>query len=463
MQAIINFLPQADSLFRRVWLCIGTLTVIALTFITPPFQVPDEAQHFFRAYQISEGQLIADVESGTAGGYLPSSLPDLVKHFLGTTAIHADRPVRAHPFRVTKKMLSQPLNPEEREFVVFSGAAFYAPVAYAPQALAISIGKLSEASPLTMLYLCRLVNGLYALALLYWAISMFPIGRELVSFAALLPMASFLYASASPDAAMISTAVLFSALVLNRLVQDCWSASDTVVAIFSAITFCTVKPVYAPLLLIGFATALFAKNRVAAVSKHALVLVVTLLVTIVWLKLSSSSVVNLRAGTNIPDQLSHVLREPFTFLMTVRHSLLWNELYYQQLIGVLGWLKVSLPSIAYYLPGLAFLLAWGAEEHKLSKKEHAFVVYNAALLGGCVLLVMIALYLAWTPVGNPTVDGVQGRYFLPLLPLGMFTFLLAFGRKAFWSKTTARFGILILILIEALITIWTISTSYSVL
>jgi hypothetical protein len=38
--------------------------VIALTFglatmiVTPPFQVPDEFHHFYRAYQVAEGQII---------------------------------------------------------------------------------------------------------------------------------------------------------------------------------------------------------------------------------------------------------------------------------------------------------------------------------------------------------------------------------------------------------------------
>jgi hypothetical protein len=30
-------------------------------------------------------------------------------------------------------------------------------------------------------------------------------------------------------------------------------------------------------------------------------------------------------------------------------------------------------------------------------------------------LIFAALYLGWTPVGAPVVEGVQGRYFLPLL------------------------------------------------
>jgi uncharacterized membrane protein len=38
------------------------------------------------------------------------------------------------------------------------------------------------------------------------------------------------------------------------------------------------------------------------------------------------------------------------------------------------------------------------------------------LLIGCAWLIIIAQYLSWTEVGAVLVDGVQGRYFIPLLP-----------------------------------------------
>ena len=29
------------------------------------------------------------------------------------------------------------------------------------------------------------------------------------------------------------------------------------------------------------------------------------------------------------------------------------------------------------------------------------------------------MLMSWTPLGSPVVEGVQGRYFLPILPLGL--------------------------------------------
>ena len=36
----------------------------------------------------------------------------------------------------------------------------------------------------------------------------------------------------------------------------------------------------------------------------------------------------------------------------------------------------------------------------------------------CVIgLIFTSLYIQWSSPGNPTISGIQGRYFLPILPL----------------------------------------------
>jgi hypothetical protein len=40
-----------------------------------------------------------------------------------------------------------------------------------------------------------------------------------------------------------------------------------------------------------------------------------------------------------------------------------------------------------------------------------------------VVLLETAIYILWTPVGFPNVEGVQGRYFIPLAPLFFLVFV----------------------------------------
>jgi hypothetical protein len=51
------------ELVRTAWLrpavicfLLGLLGALPLVVLTPPFQVPDESQHFLRGYQLSEFQ-----------------------------------------------------------------------------------------------------------------------------------------------------------------------------------------------------------------------------------------------------------------------------------------------------------------------------------------------------------------------------------------------------------------------
>jgi hypothetical protein len=47
-------------------------------------------------------------------------------------------------------------------------------------------------------------------------------------------------------------------------------------------------------------------------------------------------------------------------------------------------------------------------------------VFSLAVLSSGALFTYLTMYLIWTPVGYPTIEGVQGRYALPLLLAGLF-------------------------------------------
>jgi hypothetical protein len=246
---------------------LGLFIVLPLVVLTPPFQVPDEPQHFLRAYQLSELQLTASMYPGEARGtmpasleakaLLPSSLLELIEKFLGTRSVYADDgPPRtiAKPLQSTFLALDRPLDSERRELMSLVTIAKF-PFSYLPQASAIAVGRWLGAGPLLLLYLGRLANALVAVATLAWAVRLMPIGRELTMLFGLLPMATYLYASVSPDASIITTAFLFTAVALRALFRGHWTSGEVALAIVSGLVFCLQKPNYAPLLLIGLPIA----------------------------------------------------------------------------------------------------------------------------------------------------------------------------------------------------------------
>jgi uncharacterized membrane protein len=422
LKVLIGTANRAGACLRPdvVCLLLGLAGVLPMIVLTPPFQVPDEQEHFHRAYQLSEFQLRGIEQNGRAGGILPSSLIELSEAFLGTRAIHTERHITAQPLRRSWMAMDRPLEPDRREFVDFTSTSFYSPLGYLPQTIAIVVGRSLGAGPLALLYLARLANSLATIALLTWAVRLMPIGREATMAVALLPMAIFEYASVSPDAAVIGTTFLFTANALRAQLVDGWSSGRIAVAAVSALVFCTQKPVYAPLLVLAFPSVLDGYRAARTILAHVVIITVAVGGTALWLHDSPAAIAPL-PGMSVPGQTAYIAAHPFTFLKAVTLSQVrYFHFYYKSTIGILGWLTLSLPAFAYLLPAGALLLCFLMQPRDTPRLSASACAWNILVLAGCVFLVLTSQYLIFTQVGAATVV-VQGRYFIPLLPLAIAT------------------------------------------
>jgi hypothetical protein len=81
----VQAIPARSAQLRQALICflLGLLGALPLVVLTPPFQVPDESQHFLRAYQLSERRIRPIVQDGETKAMLPSSLIELIESFLG--------------------------------------------------------------------------------------------------------------------------------------------------------------------------------------------------------------------------------------------------------------------------------------------------------------------------------------------------------------------------------------------
>ncbi|MEI6100612.1 MAG: DUF2142 domain-containing protein [Eubacteriales bacterium] len=96
---------------------------------------------------------------------------------------------------------------------------------------------------------------------------------------------------------------------------------------------------------------------------------------------------------------------------------------YLQQLFTFGWLSYSVPTIFVYLY-IGFLSLTAFVYSKYEYNEEAFVETRhtaVSKLGILIILLLgyaavnIVLYLMWNPVGAIFIQGVQGRYFIPLL------------------------------------------------
>ena len=196
------------KVFMWVAIPVGVLLVAA----TPPFQVPDEPNHFYRAYQVSDGQIVSQRTSTSVGGQLPQSLSQVTGPVMGNVPFNPDVKQNldawAHAFDI-------PLLPRDRVEVEFPNTALTGPIAYLPQALGIELGRLVGVSTLMLFYWGRIANLLLCVALTVCAIRWLAVRRWTCVLLSLLPMTLFVRSSVSSDGPTLALTMLALAICLQ--------------------------------------------------------------------------------------------------------------------------------------------------------------------------------------------------------------------------------------------------------
>jgi len=423
LRELVNLLLSCIARFPpyRVFLVLGGINAILLTFLTPPFQIHDEFQHFFRSYQLTQGDILGDVRDGQTGGVLPSSLIEFVKQDWGTLRVWHVPPLGEHPLTKTWREFDRPLAPQKQQFVAFL-TPIYSPLLYLPQTFGIALGRLFGLSPLALMYLGRLCNALAAVGVMTLALRLLPVGRAAALAVALLPMSQFEYGSVAPDAMIIACAFLYTAIVLRASLQRTWRMSDIVLAAAAAAVVCSVKIVYAPLLAIGVPSLLSSRHAAGDHAKRRLLLAANLGVAVValgsaavWLHLTSHTMPSLLTPARRASEITLILTHPIRFTATLLADVWINGLrYIIDSIGVFGAWTVFLPPYVYEVGLLSVLLSWCVVRNDDARLGRGAIVWGVLMWVGVVALIQTAMFILNTPTGEWTIDGVGGRYFLPI-------------------------------------------------
>ena len=494
-------------------LALGLAGGLLLVFVTPPFQVPDEPAHFFRAYQIATA---AAAEPGPGGGglgfMLPASLPRLVNFCVAGVAFHPDRRL---PPGLLPAAWRLPLEPERRIFLPAGSLTSYTAVPYLAAAAVVAAGRLLVLPPLALLYLARLGNLAAALALSWTAVRLAPVQRWLLALLALTPMAMFERSSASADALTNALPLLLLSCILSLALRRLpaavaassaagarslaaaaagqapvipraalpvtsaaegtagesgaaaplagrWpgearvSARSAALLLATAFLLAAAKGVYFLIDLLVFvvppavrgrgraesratwkpppaaeapaaaapppglgaarraAAGLWAGGMAAAVAGAGMSW---------WVAHRFAILGFLRSGVQPQAQLRGVLAAPLRFLsLAATDYVLHAPRYAAQFVGNFGWLDTPLPRAATVLWALLLLAAactGGNPALALAAWQRWLA---AAVTGGVLLFISLSQYVTWTPLGANFVDGLQGRYFLPLAPVAAILF-----------------------------------------
>lgn len=419
-------------------LCALPVSVIT-ALITPPSQSPDEEMHFCRALGLLHGAVLgvkkSDIDPQTGkvewrtGVRVDAGLFE-VSH--GALTQIGSRPVETQGD--WGKIELQP-NDHRLLYVNMPNTATYFPAAYVPAALGVAVAWAFDATPLHCFITARLFMAVTFLALGVAALYVAAYGEALLATVLLLPMTLFLAGTLNQDGVLTALTCLACAC-LTRATRP-WRLAGLVG--FALVL--GAKPPY--ILLMGvFALPLFAPGFWRRFGDMALVMlpvvawivVIALFVMVPYGKapyhpgpLYSGDHNVLMDHANAGAQWHILMERPRRFLALPYYDTIHNAfVYYLMLVGVLGPLQLILAPGIYH--GWAVALVFAVGGLLLTRRPVVMAPRTAlfnfiAVLAACGVtywLLEITFYLDWTEVGRPDIVGIQGRYFLIMLPFLLF-------------------------------------------
>lgn len=427
-------------------LVLGLGFGVTFVFLIPPTQGADEPSHFLRAYSIAGGDVLAEEQDGHYG----ATLDDCVPAYLDGQLQRALDPAPLAPSRFDDVLLGCT---GTEQFIIFDNTASYSPIAYALQVPGLVLGRAVGLSVGWSFYLGRLVGVVGFALVAAAAVRVSPRSKPALLVVALLPMSLTVAATYNADGVTLAAALLAAGTFLALRHGE---RRRTVLAVFAVAlaVLCIVKPLYAvftPLALMLPSSAFAGSGRFTL--KRVSIGGLPVLAGAAWyvaMQQASEGVVPV--GVDTGEQLETILRAPLAYLEVMLSVLLpsgGNTPFVDGFVMVFGWNRSGgaywRPPVLIVVAGFVLLAhaylrdAAGRAVDSARGLALALVPIGLAAVGTIGLLTIF--YLTWTPVGAKGIDGLQGRYWLPLAVLPAVSMALLFRPRSDTGASARPFGV----------------------
>jgi uncharacterized membrane protein len=426
-QATPHIAPTTIQAVRRLSLQgieyrFGLLLAIfglAFVFFLPPVQAPDEGGHFISSYSAAHGQFLPPHD---AEGWAATDVP------VSFLRIHVcpDDQSRWEYIRELLKLRST----GERCQRSLGNLSIYSFFPYIPQAGGIRLARWLKLRPLMVMYAGRLGNLAFGIFCVVLAIRLAPLGKLLFGAIALLPMTVHQFASLSADAPTNGLSLVLVAALL-RLALGSGTGRPPVPTLALLLTFAVAltKFPYTILTLLYFGMSPGqAGSRRRYWMTGILILAVAAAGVAASFALTSPYLLDhpqSRSLASKSGQMQFICTHPLQYLWVFLDTVADHGFSWAHSLFVLGSLDTPLNVLTSF--GCLFFLAVLAIA---DGKPEGAISWRLWLVGAAVTflaasVILTSQYVWWTPVAAQRIDGPQGRYFIPLLP--MFFLLLRNG------------------------------------
>lgn len=412
---------------ERFFLTTCFLFSFLFLIFTPPFQSPDSFQHFYRIYQLSEWPLTPDSILGIkkedqAGGWVPYGLKDEVEK-LNTLPFHEkSRTSLSEIFSLLKNSKNLSFYKiQSKEFVSFPNTILYPPTSHLPQIIAFKIASFLDFTLYQTYYFICFFKFIFCLFFFYIALTFAPLSMKwaIVCFA-ILPMNIFLLPTLSPDSFIIALSFLIFTLALH----PSWKKKKFFTPLFLIfsffLAFSKLIYIFVPFVIYCHSKVQFKKFNIRF---FLLLSTIVILPSILWSLKSKEVFVPLVIESLPKDptlQMDWILSHPTYFWNVFLSTLSMNggNLLFS-MIGTFGWMDTFLPKSVlifglFYLGAVSFI-SMGSPHSLIFNWRDKTLTFG--IITVTYTLMFLSLLLTATVVGGTVVHGLQGRYFLGLLPM----------------------------------------------
>lgn len=405
---VIRYREKLEKMFLTIAIPIGMMYAIYMI----PTYVPDENTHLYRAYQISIGNFIEKREH-------PTDAPavDIPLNILESTI--ANEKVTNYGY-VYSNLFGN--NDYSKTTKVGNAAQNYFPILYVFSSSGLFIGKTLGLNPYITLYLAKIFNFISFLVLGYYTIKKIPFGKLLVLAYLMMPMMLHQAASLSADSLTNSVSLFFIAYTLQLVKRKEEMNIKEEILYYILVAFISIaKIAYMPLAMLSWLFIVnknYSKNHKIRIVLISTIMAIT--ISLGWYAFGAINYPDTREyisenGVNGTEQIKYILSNPLGYVKVLYNTLNNNfEYYVYTLVGnQLGWLNitVSLLTIIGFIILIIVSPFLSKRETTLNNKERLW--FGVIFLGTC-LLIFTGLYLGWTSVGGQNIEGIQGRYFIPI-------------------------------------------------
>lgn len=463
--------PRYEILFVTIAFCFG----ITFWLIITPMSVPDETTHYEYSFQLSNilmGQKRYIVFNEEYQNY-------------GAMAGHLN--ISAAYERFIEK-INRPMNLKDTSVVMKFDIAESYKNCFLPQALGITLARLLNLNMLRTFYMGRFFNLMFYLGCLYIAIKKTPVHKLLFGIIATLPIFMQQAASFSYDCYINGLTFVIIAYLMKWIHEDKpIEKKDFIIAFVANLMIAPIKVVY------GLFTLLYwfipserfgsKKNKIIGlliITGPAIFELSRLLLPLafrivrkIYEKTFLPKPVNAEViGGIIPRfeegetyTFSDVLEDPLDmlaiFLRTVRYCL--KTWFYGSFGRALSGNSLILPTWLVHLTLAIIVVA------ALRKEDYIpSIWFDVAIIVLCIFAGMMmvgGMLISWTEIdqavieayGGPIIQGIQGRYFSPLLP---YLFLILHNNKIQLPKKIDSYLIYVFVITVFEVIVYVLSYTY---